>query len=352
MRIQTHSMNRPALHIICSLVLCVGVVGCMASDKQVVQQASQFQTGINPAVIAQPQVNDYLQQIGSRIVAAARQLDAQGVGPKTHFQDKDRSWMYQDIKFQLVNSKTVNAFTTGGHFVYIYDALFQMCKTEDELAAVMSHEYAHIYCRHVQKGTGRQEALAALTMAAGAGAQYAAGKNQSSAAYAQYAAAAAQTGGTLLEDGYSREDEAQADQYGFKFYVRAGWPPEHFADFLKDMIAAGYDKTPAILSNHPTLASRVQAAEKWAQQVKPGQYQPQPEIASPQQFAQYKQMAGQASQGMPDDQKVLAAKNLLTALPRSCWIPVDQPDQKQAQEQIIQAAKQQQAQQPSPARGG
>jgi predicted Zn-dependent protease len=237
--------------------------------------------------------------------------------------------------------------------VYIYNALFQMCKTEDELAAVMSHEYAHIYCRHVQKGTGRQEALAALTTAAGAGAQYAAGKGGGgSSAYAQYAAAAAQTGGTLLEDGFSRQDEAQADEFGFKFYVRAGWPPDHFAEFFKDMIAAGYDTTPAILSNHPTLASRVQAAKKWAQAVKPGQYQPQPQIASPQQFAQYKQMAVQGSQGMPDDQKVLAAKNLLTALPRSCWIPVDQPDQKQAQEQIIEAAKQQQAQQQQPAKGG
>jgi predicted Zn-dependent protease len=261
--------------------------------------------------------------------------------------------MYQDIKFQLVNSKTVNAFTTGGHFVYIYNALFQMCKTEDELAAVMSHEYAHIYCRHVQKGTGRQQALAALTAAAGAGAQYAAGKSSGgSSAYAQYAAAAAQTGGTLLEDGYSREDEAQADEFGFKFYVRAGWPPEHFADFFKDMIAAGYDTTPELVSNHPTLAHRVQNVQKWVQQLKPGQYQPQPEIASPQQFAQYKQAALQSSQGMPDDQKVLAAKNLLTALPRSCWVPAPQPDQKQAQEQIIEAAKQQQAQQPPPAKGG
>ena len=349
-----HDIKRPVAYGICTLLLGLGGIGCMASDKQVVQQASQFQTGIQPAVINQPQVNEYLQQIGNRIIAAAKELDAKGVGPKTHFQDKDRAWMFQDIKFQLVNSKTVNAFTTGGHFVYIYDALFQMCKNEDELAAVMSHEYAHIYCRHVQKGTGRQEALAVLTTAAAVGAQYAAGKSSSgSSAYAQYAAAAAQTGGTLLEDGFSREDEAQADQYGFKFYVRAGWPPDHFADFFKDMIAAGYDTTPAILSNHPTLASRVQAAEKWARQVKPGQYQPQPNIASPQQFAQYKQAALQGAQGMPDDQKVLAAKNLLTALPRSCWIPVDQPDRKQAADEIVQTAREQMKKgEQSPAKGG
>ena len=327
--------------------LTAALTGCMASDKQIVQQASQFDSGIHPAVINHPQTNDYLQQIGGRIVTAARQLDAEHVGPKQHFQDKDRAWMFQDIKFQLVNSKTVNAFTTGGHYVYIYDALFQMCKSEDELAAVMAHEYGHIYCRHVQKGTGRQQVLAALTTAASAGAQYAAGKSEGSTAYAQYAAAAAQTGGTLLEDGFSREDEAQADEYGFKFYTRAGWPPEHFGDFFKDMIAAGYDKTPAILSNHPTLASRAALADKRAKELKPGNYQPQPAIASPQQFAQYKQAALQGSQGMPDDQKVLAAKNVLQALPRSCWLPYPPDDQKQARDQILKSAQEQ-----TPQRGG
>lgn len=332
---------------VAALLLACLVTGCMASDKQIVQQASQFDSGIRPAVIGQPRTNDYLQQIGGRIILAAKQLDAEHVGPKQHFQDKDRAWMFQDIRFQLVNSKTVNAFTTGGHYVYIYDALFQMCRSEDELAAVMAHEYAHIYCRHVQKGTGRQQVLAALTTAAGAGARYAASNSQGSDSYAQYAAAAAQTGGTLIEDGFSREDEAQADEYGFKFYTRAGWPPEHFGDFFKDMIAAGYDKTPAILSNHPTLASRAALADKRAQKIAPSQFQPQPDIASPQQFAQYKQAALQGSQGMPDDQKVLAAKNVLQALPRSCWLPYSPDDQKQARDQILKSA-----QQPQTQRGG
>src|SRR5438445_136214 len=79
----------------------------------------------------------------------------------------------------------------------------------------------------------------------------------------------AQTGGGFLNMGFTREDEAQADEYGFKFYTRAGWPPEHFGDFFKEMIAAGYDKTPAIASDHPTLASRVEAAEKRARNQNP-----------------------------------------------------------------------------------
>jgi len=236
----------------CEVMLVDIGIGCMDSEKQVIQQAKQFNSGHQPEDIKQPRPTQELQQIGDCIVAAAKQLDAKGVGPKTHFQDKDRSWMFSDIHWELVNSKTVNAFTTGGHYVYIYDALFQMCKNEDELAAVMSHEYGHIYCRHVQKGTGRQEALAVLTVAAAGAAQYAGGTSGSSS-YTQYAATAAQAGGAFVNNGFTRQDEAQADEYGFKFYTRAGWPPDHFADFFKDMIAAGYDKTPGILSDHPTL---------------------------------------------------------------------------------------------------
>src|SRR5437588_8119004 len=178
-----------ALIVACGMLLLALGPGCAASDKQIISQASQFNDGIKPAVVQQPDLSGYLQQIGDRIIAAAKQLDSEHVGPKQHFADKDRSWMFSDIHWQLVNSKTVNAFTTGGHYVYIYNELFQMCKNEDELAAVMAHEYGHIYCRHVQKGTGRQQVLAALTTAAGAGAQYAAGKSQGSSAYAQYAAA-------------------------------------------------------------------------------------------------------------------------------------------------------------------
>jgi predicted Zn-dependent protease len=140
--------------------------------------------------------------------------------------------------------------------------------------------------------------------------------------------------------GFTRQDEAQADEYGFKFYTRAGWPPEHFGDFFQEMINAGYDKTPAYASDHPTLASRVQAANKRVAALKPqDRQQTQPNVATPEQFAQYKQVAVQSAKGLPDDQKVLQAKNLLQALPRSCWVPYDPPDRHQAEEKLAADAK-------------
>jgi predicted Zn-dependent protease len=329
----------------CAIALIAISGGCVASDKQVIQQASAFNSGLQPAEIREAQNNAYLQQIGDRIVAAAKQFDKEGVGPKSHFKEKNNSWMFQDLHWELVNSKTINAFTTGGHYVYIYNALFQMCKNEDELAAVMAHEYGHIYCRHVQKGTGRQEALAMVSLAA-TGAGYVYGGQANGAQYAQAASSLTQAGGGFIDMGFTRDDEAQADEYGLRFYTRAGWPPEHFADFFRDMIAAGYDKTPAIASDHPTLASRVEAAEKRVKALDPARVAQlrKDDIATLAQFNQYKRAAIGASQGMPDDQKALQAKNLLQALPRSCWVPYDPDDQKEAQQKLIEQAQKQQGQ--------
>jgi predicted Zn-dependent protease len=343
-------LNSLMLPLCVVLAMAVGT-GCVASDKATIQQASQFNSGIKPAEIEHATTSAYLQSIGDRIVAAAKQLDAQGVGPKSHFAKGDRTWMFQDLHWELVNSKTINAFTTGGHYIYIYDALFQMTKNEDELAAVLAHEYGHIYCRHVQKGSGRQEALAVLSLAA-AGAGYAAGGSQNGSQYAQSAMSAAQSGGGFLEMGFTRGDEAQADEYGFYFYTHAGWPPEHFADFFKSMIAAGYDKGSALTSDHPTLASRVEATDKRVQALNPQKVAEwrRPDTGTQQQFDAAKQAAVAASQGMPNDQQVLQAKNLLQALPRSCWLPTEPDDEKQAQQKILDDAKR--AQEKPKAQGG
>ena len=62
-------------------------------------------------------------------------------GPKSHFTDEDRDWMFsKKMEFHFVNSKTLNAFTTGGEHMYIYNELFKQCKSEDELAAVMRRQ--------------------------------------------------------------------------------------------------------------------------------------------------------------------------------------------------------------------
>lgn len=334
---------RIAASALLSLLLCGGC----ATDKAVMLQANQFDSNLKPAEVRNAEVDVYFQQIGARVLAAAKESDAAHFGPKTHYQGGSDQWMFnpQNIQFHLVNSQTLNAFTTGGDHVYVYNALFQQCKDEDELAAVMAHEFGHIYSKHVQKGMNRQMALMIGVGAAGA-AGYAAGGSQNGAQYAQAGGSFAQMVGQFANMGFTRGDEAQADEMGFHFYWLAGWDPRDFGAFFQHMIDRGLDTPSALTSDHPTLKSRVQIAnERVAQLEKNGtidKYR-QPNIATQAAFNRYKQLAVQSAQGIPNDQQVLQAKQLLQALPRSCWVPYEPKDQTEAREALLEKAKQQEA---------
>src|SRR4051812_20226989 len=234
---RTRTIARPLALLAVALLLLLAAAGC-ANDQKVMAVADQMHTGLEPAVMHDPELSAYLQKVGDRIIDAARQLDKEGYGPESH-KSGENGWMFSDkMHFYFVNSKTLNAFTTGGDHMYIYNELFQQCKTEDELAAVMAHEYGHVYARHVQKGMNRQMGFMGVGVLAGA-AGYLIGGKESGQQYAGTAAGAAsalsQVGGMY----YTRGDEAEADHLGFNFYAHAGWDPNHFADFFQHMIDLG-----------------------------------------------------------------------------------------------------------------
>jgi predicted Zn-dependent protease len=323
------SSLRACLAVALLLAAATFTTGCV-SDAQVISQANEVNTQLAPATMSDPELTQYLQQVGDRIIAAAQSLDQQGYGPDSH-KKADNAWMFSDkMQFHFVNSKTLNAFTTGGEHMYVYNALFQACRSEDELAAVMAHEYGHVYARHVEKGMQRQYAILGGTVLAG-GAGYLAGGEEHGAEYASLAATAAGGLGSFLGMGFTREDEAQADQLGFTFYTHAGWDPAKFDDFFQYMIDQGYDTTPEIMSDHPSLANRVQTIQKMVKQLPPQAAQwRKPEIAPPDRFHQLQQRAAQLAQSMPDDQSLQQAQTLLNAFP-SCVAAVETPKQKQAQ---------------------
>lgn len=325
----------PFWRVVLGVTLLVGasaMTGC-TTDRAVISQANEFHGNLQPTVIEDPVLNGYLQRMGDRIIRAAQESHAHDAG------GEDRSWMFSEgMQFHLVNSDTINAFTTGGNHMYIYTGLFVMAESEDELAAVMAHEFAHVYGRHVQKGMDRQYGVLG-TAALGAVAGYLAGGDDRGMEYAGYGAAAGMITGQLVGMGFTRQDEAEADALGFDFYVRAGWDPDKFADFFQQMIDKGYDQGGAFntyLSDHPSLASRVEAAQARATKISPAVRQQlrQPAVASSQEFAALQQRAQQIGASMPQDRTLTASSDLLQALPRSCLTPAITPEQKAAAQRL------------------
>ena len=328
---------RRSFKLVAPLALVLAALAGCASDRQVIAHAESTHGELQPAVIKDPEIANYLQSMGQRIVDAAKEVDSKHEGPKAHFEDKeDNSWMFQNGEFHLVNSKTLNAFTTGGSHMYVYSQLMETCRTEDELAAVMAHEYAHVYSRHVQKGMNRQNI--AMIGSAGAGlVGLAVGGKEHGAEYGSLAAVSAGTVSQFLNLGYTRGDEAEADQWGFVFYTRAGWDPAHFGDFFQQLIDKGLDSASEMTSDHPSLASRVEAAKKRAAELPPeAKSWRKPPIADPAKFAALKQRVAQIGASMKTSEQLAKAQTLLSAVP-SCVTPEDQPEQKNAQDRLAKA---------------
>jgi predicted Zn-dependent protease len=115
--------------------------------------------------------------------------------------------------FTVIDEGSINAFTTGGGYVYIHRGLLAYLNSEAELAAVLGHEIAHVTARHPARGQSKSVGanlgvLAAIILTG-------------SPAVADMAS----IGAAAWVQGYGREAETEADAIGMKYMVRAGYDP-------------------------------------------------------------------------------------------------------------------------------
>jgi hypothetical protein len=110
------------------------------------------------------------------------------------------------------------------------------------------------------------------------------------------------------------------------------------------MIDKGMDKGVAFLSDHPTLASRVQTANQRARELGPdAERWARAPVASPSEFRRLQARAQELARSMPDDKSLAQTQELLQALPRSCLTPAVQEDQVRARDDLqrkLRAAEQ------------
>jgi predicted Zn-dependent protease len=208
----------------------------------------------------------------------------------------------------------------------------------------MAHEYGHVFGRHIQNGMNRQVA-SMLGAGAVAAAGYVAGGKEHGAEYASYGAGAGTLLSGVVNAGFTRKDEAEADKLGFDFYVRSGYDPDKFGDFFRKMAkieAQNGGGGPEFLSDHPSLGSRVKFAEEsareWKQKHPDWRERMRPDLAPGNEFRQMQARARQVGANMPDDKSLGTAQTLLGALPRSCLNPdtPQTPDVKAAQHRLQQ----------------
>lgn len=183
-----------------------------------------------------------------------------------------------EYEFYLIESEDVNAFAAPGGFIFVTNGLLDFCDRDPGLlAGVLAHEIGHVAHRHHKKSMEdalwQNLGLAILFNALDIDNEW-----------IQIAGAVALG---LIQQGYSRENEYEADRHGVMATYRAGWDPESgLIEFLM-MVEAEYGGDNDLgdigrsLASHPETDRRVFFAEVYLDEFSATEVfeaQPYPEI--------------------------------------------------------------------------
>ncbi len=242
------------------------------SPQEASQYGAEFLRQLRAAhlVLDDPQVDQYLHALGYRLVSAS-------TDPTQHY------------TFTLINVPQINSFATFGGYIFIFSGLLTVTQNQDQLAAVMAHELAHISQHHLQRAMEDQKKSTPLYVLGAFAAALAAsrvdsdnnrggvvspygygyGTNQPYSAGMDPAIGAFYSVMAMMQQHqieFTRADESEADHVGIATLAKAGFNPAAMANFfarMQDLLRPGGEggmaagNLPDFLEDHPVTSVRI-----------------------------------------------------------------------------------------------
>ncbi|MCB9933711.1 MAG: M48 family metalloprotease [Planctomycetes bacterium] len=199
----------------------------------------------------------YIEAASKGVTRSARKL---GDHTKRSYDEQEHVYnlvLFKGMQVGLLQTDDVTAFATPGGFLWVSMGTVKMCNNEDELAAVIAHELAHIILDHgmanyrtAYKGQIFTSTLSETWFSGdGLGANF--GRLVT----------------TFAEDafkGYNPEQEFEADNWGTRALAASGYAPDAMVKMLQSVEA--YEKAHEIdpedyLAHHPPIGERIKAVQ-------------------------------------------------------------------------------------------
>jgi predicted Zn-dependent protease len=171
----------------------------------------------------------------------------------------DRPETYAGYHFLILDTDEVNALAAPGGLIFITKGLLKRCRDEEMLAAILAHEIGHVQARHGLKSIKKSRLIDAFKLMGEAAAdKYA--PAELSQLTGIFEEALGDIAESLIEKGYDRKYEYEADELGVENALRTGYNPLGLSDFLQTMVEeeseGGWFKT------HPSAKDRLKRVEK------------------------------------------------------------------------------------------
>ena len=184
---------------------------------------------------------------------------------KTISYSSDRPETYGGYHFLVLDTDEVNAMAAPGGFIFLTKGIIMRCKDEEMMAAVVAHEIGHVAGKHGLASI-KKSRLVDMFKILGQEATARYGPKELAELTGIFENTLGDIVGSVVERGYDRKYEYEADGMAVKYAVKTGYDPNGLSRFLKTLTggpasggAKGWFKT------HPTAEDRM---TKVAAQIK------------------------------------------------------------------------------------
>lgn len=166
---------------------------------------------------------------------------------------------FSGYHFAVIDSPEINAFAAPGGFIFVTRGMLRLCTSEEMVAAVLAHEIAHVELKHGLQAIKTSRLTSATTLLAMEGA-----KSVGSPEFRQLTSLFNETiqdaVTTLVDKGYSRATELEADRTAVQILERSGYAAAPLLTMLEAMEQTSRKKGGfAMLKTHPAPADRLAA---------------------------------------------------------------------------------------------
>jgi len=169
----------------------------------------------------------------------------------------DRPYTFGGYHFAILDTEEANALACPGGMIFITRGMLRKAQNEDQLAAILAHEVAHVNHKDGLASIQKSRWVEALSILGSEAARKLGGADMAKLV-SLFEGSVDDVAKTLLVNGYSREQETEADLGALAFLNRLGYSPYGLPDSLEKMAReqTGGSRQ-GIFATHPGMDQRL-----------------------------------------------------------------------------------------------